>query len=590
MTEGSARARNVRRPFISLAEARPDLAAQWDYERNGDLTPEQVHVGTNKRAHWVCNNGPDHKWDMPVDKRTGRGDGCPFCSNKRVSVTNSLATLYPEIAAEWHPTANGGLTPSDVVPGSNKTVTWRCSKDQSHVWPTRVVARTRGYGCPYCARVRCSPATSLASVSPDIAAQWHPTRNPGLTPEDVAARSMRRVWWKCPNGPDHEWSTPVDARGGQGQGCPFCLGRRLSVTNSLATLYPELAAQWHPTKNGDLSPSDVVSGSNRRVWWKCTQGPDHEWEASVIHRKHAPECPFCGGFRASVTNSVASLLPEVAAQWHPVMNGDLTPDEVVAGSNKRYWWKCPNGPDHEWQEQPNIRKTSGCPFCSGRRPSVTNSLETLFPDVAKQWDHETNAPLTPATVTAYSSRRVHWTCDYGHHFVTAVSNRTAGSSGCPECQLRPESRQEIALRFELAHVFGLDPHHGKVRCGNRVYSCDIVSRDDFLVIEFDGSFWHKDRIEDDRLKSRVLQQHGWRVVRVREEPLLALESTDLVVPQRLSQEELANLVVVHLARLLGRGDVDAYISSPDLANRHRADEYIEERLRRQSARREQADL
>tara|TARA_B110000285_G_scaffold180449_1_gene203483 strand:+ start:85 stop:225 length:141 start_codon:yes stop_codon:yes gene_type:complete len=37
---------------------------------------------------------------------------------------------------------------------------------------------------------------------------------------------------------------------------------------SLAEVNPELAEEWHPTKNGELTPFDVTKGSNKKVWWK----------------------------------------------------------------------------------------------------------------------------------------------------------------------------------------------------------------------------------------------------------------------------------------------------------------------------------
>ena len=55
--------------------------------------------------------------------------------------------------------------------------------------------------------------------------------------------------------------------------CPCCCGRQVSVTNSLATVAPEIAAQWHPTLNGTTTPNDVVSQSGQKVWWKCPEGP-----------------------------------------------------------------------------------------------------------------------------------------------------------------------------------------------------------------------------------------------------------------------------------------------------------------------------
>ena len=48
--------------------------------------------------------------------------------------------------------------------------------------------------------------------------------------------------------------------------------------DSLAARRPRLAAEWHPTKNGNLQPSDVTPGMGKRVWWRCSADPDHEWQ------------------------------------------------------------------------------------------------------------------------------------------------------------------------------------------------------------------------------------------------------------------------------------------------------------------------
>ena len=50
---------------------------------------------------------------------------------------------------------------------------------------------------------------------------------------------------------------------------------------SLAEVNPELAKQWHPTKNDDLTPFNVTTGSKKKVWWKYDKAHDHEWEATV---------------------------------------------------------------------------------------------------------------------------------------------------------------------------------------------------------------------------------------------------------------------------------------------------------------------
>ena len=43
------------------------------------------------------------------------------------------------------------------------------------------------------------------------------------------------------------------------------------------SLYPDLVKEWHPTKNGDLTPNDFTHGSGKKVWWLCPKG------LSLIH-------------------------------------------------------------------------------------------------------------------------------------------------------------------------------------------------------------------------------------------------------------------------------------------------------------------
>ncbi len=111
----------------------------------------------------------------------------------------------------------------------------------------------------------------------------------------VAGSHERVWWWKCPNGPDHgQRQATIRDRTQDCNGCPCCAGKKLSVTNSLATVAPEVAAQWHPTKNERLTPEEVVAGSERIVWWKCPKGPEHEWPAKVEHRTRLSSgCPLC---------------------------------------------------------------------------------------------------------------------------------------------------------------------------------------------------------------------------------------------------------------------------------------------------------
>src|SRR5262249_9762888 len=155
-------------------------------------------------------------------------------------------------------------------------------------------------------------------------AEWHPTKNGEVLPDQVSYGSAKRIWWKCPKGPDHEWRTRVCSRTSRGDGCPFCRGFRVSVTNSVERLLPDVAREWHPTRNRKLTPSDVVAGSKRRVWWKCRVAPDHIWRASLRSRmENAGGCPYCARIRASSETSLAAEYPQLAKQWHSHRNGSL---------------------------------------------------------------------------------------------------------------------------------------------------------------------------------------------------------------------------------------------------------------------------
>ena len=202
---------------------------------------------------------------------------------------------------------------------------------------------------------------SLLEYAPAVAAQWHPTKNGALGPQDVSHGSGRKVWWLGNCG--HEWETTI-LRRSHGEGCPVCAGRRvLPGENDLATVNPEVASQWHPIKNGNLTPSQVPKYSNRKVWWVCSLG--HEWQTTVQHRTlRRNGCPYCAGQAVwDGLNDLSTVNPALAAQWHPEKNGGLTPQMVSTGSTQKVWWLGECG--HEWEAVIyNRTRGRGCPFCA----------------------------------------------------------------------------------------------------------------------------------------------------------------------------------------------------------------------------------
>ena len=330
----------MKKNFVSLAEARPDLAKEWNYEKNGDLKPEDVSCGSNKKVWWklpydVPDDYPvehlrgkhfEFEWIALIGDRNSKNLGCPFLSGQSVwNGFNDLASVRPDLAKQWHPTKNGNLRPTEVAVNSMKKVWWLFSYDVpmsysvKHLrgkhydfeWNTTVANRNKGNGCPFVnGHAVWSGFNDLQTVSPELAKQWHPTKNGNLKPTEVTANSNKKVWWLLPyDDPktgkhfDFEWRASIHNRN-FGSGCPCLNGQTICKGfNDLATINPELAAQWHPTKNGDLKPTDITSGSKKKVWWlfpyddpKTGKHFDFEWQASVNNRtKHNSCCPFLNG-------------------------------------------------------------------------------------------------------------------------------------------------------------------------------------------------------------------------------------------------------------------------------------------------------
>ena len=197
-------------------------------------------------------------WRSPISGP--RGFATAAAPGPRVPWERSLQAVAPEVAAQWHLTKNGDVTPSDVVAGSGRKYWFKCDVHWDHEWEATLNSRVSGgHGCPCCAGQQLSETNCLATVAPEVAVQWHPTWNGEVTPSDVVANSHRKCWFKCDEHWDHEWEARLDDRVSGGTGCPCCVNRKASETNSLASLKPAAAARWHPTKNGDLTSDDVVA-------------------------------------------------------------------------------------------------------------------------------------------------------------------------------------------------------------------------------------------------------------------------------------------------------------------------------------------
>jgi hypothetical protein len=192
---------------------------------------------------------------------------------------------------------------------------------------------------------------------------------------------------------------------------------------------PVLGPEWHPTKNPDLDPNTLTTGSGKRVVWLCSQG--HEWEARINRRGC---CPVCDGRIVTPKNCLASTNPDLAAQWDFSKNVDLSAKDVTEKSIKMVGWICPKDPAHEYEAKIYLRSAGqGCPYCAGKRLLKKDSLAVVYPKVAEEWDYEANKGITPDMVLPYSHLKAGWKCEHNHRWDATIKNRTQHGSKCPYC-------------------------------------------------------------------------------------------------------------------------------------------------------------
>ena len=271
-----------------------------------------------------------------------------------------------QLMAEWDWEKNNkiGIYPSTITLGSDKKVWWLCNA--GHSYNASIANRANlNRGCPYCSNKKVLVGyNDLATINPSLAAEWHPTRNNTLSPSGVLSGTSEKVWWKCAQG--HEWEASVINRHKHGSNCPFCSHLVAIPGNTdLATQYPHVAKEWHPTKNGTLSPSLVLPGSDKVVWWMCEQG--HEWQAPVKRCLKSRGCPYCSGRKPiKGKNDIQSQNPFLANEWNQRKNR-VSASEVSIRSGIKYWWTCSKC-GFEWQATPHNRTngalSTGCPQCA----------------------------------------------------------------------------------------------------------------------------------------------------------------------------------------------------------------------------------
>ena len=378
-----------------LASRKPDLIKEWDYHKNGDLSPFEIGINSTKKVWWICSKG--HSWQTsPVHRRK---NGCPYCSNHKVLIGyNDFASTCPDAAKEWDYDKNEGKLPTQYTKGSETRAWFKC--DKGHSWKVRIAERGKGHKCPYCSNQRVLTGyNDLETTNPELIKEWDYEKNSSISPKLITSGSMKRVWWLCKKC-GYSWKASIGSRA-KGTGCPVCGAKRTTINrlknnaakNGLFLKNPNLAIEWDYVKNIGIDLSLISSASNRFAWWICAKGHSFRTRISSRTLKNVG-CPYCAHqILLPGENDLETQNPELAKEWDYDKNKPLTPKEVFSHTNKSFWWKCPIC-GHSWKARINNRANGrGCPNCSQAGTSFIEQaifyyIKKSFPDALNRYKYQ----------------------------------------------------------------------------------------------------------------------------------------------------------------------------------------------------------
>ena len=506
----------------------------WDSEKNSDKSPYDFSSGSTYKAWWkcpICNNS----WQTTINHKY-RGDKCPVCSGRKVvSGVNDLLSLFPDLAKEWDSELND-ITPDKVYYKESKKHYWICPL--GHKYSATLNHRINGTGCPICANKTVLVGfNDLQSRYPDIACDWNNEKNGKKTPINTVFGSGEKVFWKC-HICGYEWKTSVSNRTFSKTGCPKCSAKKggeknsknsVKNNNNLMVRFPNVALEWDYEKNYPEKPENVAPKSNKKYHWICSKC-GWEYSSSPNTRTSGSGCPACANkvvYKGK--NDLLTLFPEIANEWHPIKNGDLTPDEIVAGSNKEFWWKCSEC-GYEWKKSVSARTYGGrgCSICGikksadGHRKSSArnNNFKIKYPDIAAEWDNDKNGELKPEDFSCGSNFVASWICSFCHHkWESSIVSRTSSKSTCPNCSYVGTSFPQQAIFYYIKQIY--DNTENRYLINNSEFDLFIPSIN--TAVEYDGVFYHKNSLKKDNDKDKICQDKEIILYRFRD---FSLPDTD----------------------------------------------------------------
>lgn len=423
--------------YNDLQSQHPDLMPEWDFDAN-TIDPSTVAEKSNKTAYWICPKG--HKYTKAIYLRVS-GAGCPICAKAlRTSFPEQcfyyyIKKVYPDAINSYKELFDQSMELDIYIPSIKTGIEydgfyWHNKNSLSREIKKHKICKENQIRL---FRIKEEASSSNRGVADRT---WYIPKNC----EDQLLNFyifefLKHLTFFSRKLPDVNVSRDR---------MEILEYKTLRLEDSLAFLFPEIAKEWHPEKNGKLTPDLFTPGSSEYVWWLCPRC-GNEWRAPISNRTKGHGCDVCANekrrktkkerllsTRGGIDNELCLLDWDYEANEYP-------PEHYTNGSGEEVNWRC-HICGHKWKTSICNRtrgKKSGCPLCSGKTiVSGVNDLPTVRPELMEDWDYENNTGIDPTKVGRGSHEVVSWKCHIcGYVWPAQIYNRANGR-GCPCCANR----------------------------------------------------------------------------------------------------------------------------------------------------------
>ena len=425
--------------YNDLQSQRQDLMSEWDFETN-IINPSSVAVKSNKEANWVCPKG--HRYKKQIYLRVA-GQGCPECSRgRKTSFPEQCFFFYtkkvfPDAINSYKDIFDNQMELDIYIPSIKTGIEydgwyWHDKNDQDSLLREKKKYQLCKDNNIRLFRIK---EGTFEGFLDNADRTWYIPKK--CSHKELNLYVADYLYFLTFGG---SGLPIIDIEKDRNEILEF---RTFKVEDSLLFLNPKVAKEWHPTKNGSLTPDLFPLGSNEEVWWLCSKC-GNEWQAPIANRTHGHGCDICATEKRKSTKKITILSKRgcldkewCLRDWDYETN-EHGPDYYTNGSGEKVNWKC-HKCGYRWKAAICDRTRdyrNGCPLCSGKViVSGINDLFTLRPELMQDWDYKKNT-IDPKNLGIGCHQDAFWKCHKCSYGWEAKIYNRANGKGCPCCANR----------------------------------------------------------------------------------------------------------------------------------------------------------